>query len=229
MSSVHTSSPSVLSDQDFDNSKDSTSSDFSNTLPKFVNHLTSASSKVDGKDSAVTSHGVKDILSDGVNYSANDNVFSDCKTEVLSSLPHSFVQDYNSRDSNGFSIHDILGLNNSYHPIGIQEDMEPRYDYQMANYETISNSPKKTYGSGTDELISNDCVDKAENMFASNSTQVGDHLVYNKSYATNEPVRYHSRSGLDNDIVKDPGNEINDLHESSFPGQVNMVAKEIRP
>ncbi|XP_063826975.1 homeobox protein 10-like [Ostrinia nubilalis] len=225
MTSVNPSSPSLHSDQDLDDSRDSTSSGFSSTvIPKYVSsHLTDAPSKNDCKVAAVTSHGVEDILSDGVNYSASDNVFSDCKTEVLPSLPHSFVQDesmYNSRDSTGFSIHDILGLNQSYQVVNTQEDMEPRYDYQIANYETISNSPNKNYGSGTDELVSDDCIDKADNMFTSASIPVVNQVAYNRNYAANEPVRYHSRSGLDNDIAKDPGKEVN-LNESSFPGQTS--------
>lgn len=225
MSSSTPSPPSLHSDQDLEDSRDSTSSEFTNEISKYrTNNLTDISQKADCKVSTITSHGVEDILSEGVNYSGNDNVFQDCKTEVLSSIPHSFVQDYNSRDSTGFSIQDILGLHQPYNPVNTQEDIESRYGYQIVNYENISNSSNNNYGSGTDELISEDCGDKSNcNMFNTPPIQVGSQVAYNRNYATNEPVRYHSRSGLDNDIVKDPGKEINDLHESSFPGQVNKL------
>lgn len=222
MSSATPSPPSLHSDQDLEDSRDSASSEFSNEISKYgTNNLTDPQ-KSDCKVSAVTSHGVEDILSEGVNYSGNDNVFQDCKTEVLSSIPHSFVQDYNSRDSTGFSIQDILGLHQPYNPVTTQEEIESRYDYQIPNYDNISNSSNNNYGSGTDELIAEGCIDKTNsNIFGSTPMQVGNQIIYSRNYATNEPVRYHSRSGLDNDIVKDPGKEINDLHESSFPGQVN--------
>uniref|UniRef100_A0A2A4IXF5 Homeobox domain-containing protein n=1 Tax=Heliothis virescens TaxID=7102 RepID=A0A2A4IXF5_HELVI len=215
MSTPTPSPPSLHSDQD--DSRDTTSSEFSNPgMPKY--DPIELSSKNDCKTSAVTSHGVEDILSEGVSYNVSDNVFSDCKPEVLSSIPNSFVQDYNSRDSTGFSIQDILGLHQSYNATNAQDDLEPRYEYQMPNYENISNN-SNNYGSGAEEVITDDCIDKSDNMFSSTATHIGNQVIYTRSYTANELVRYHERSGLGSDVAKDPTREINELHDSSFPGQ----------
>ncbi|XP_030027769.2 homeobox protein 10-like [Manduca sexta] len=208
MSSATPSPPSLHSDQE--ESRDSSSSEFSNTV--MTRYATN--DNLDSTQKGITSHGVEDILSDGVNYGVNENVFSDCKPEVLSTIPNSFVQDYNSRDSIGFTIHDILGLQQSYNAVNTQDNIETRYDYQIPNYESISNS-SNNYGSGTEEVITEDCINKNE-IFNSTATLVGNQVIYDKSF-TNEPVRYHERSSLNSD-AKDPV-DINDLHESSFPGQ----------
>lgn len=223
MSSSTPSPPSLQSDHELEDSRDSASSEFSGTvISKYnSNQLLDPPLKGGCKSSAVTSHGVEDILAEGVNYSANDNTFSECKPEVISSMPHSFVQDYNSRDSTGFSIQDILGLHQSYHTTNTQEELEPRYDYQIPNYDNISNSSNNNnYGSGTEEAIAEDCIDKSDNIFSDTATQLGNQVLYNRNYAINEPVRYHLRSGLESEVVKDPGREINELQESSFPSQV---------
>ncbi|KAJ8718975.1 hypothetical protein PYW07_016531 [Mythimna separata] len=215
MSTSTPSPPSLHSDQE--DSRDSTSTEFSNPgAPKY--DPIELSQRSDCKTSAVTSHGVEDILSESVNYNVNDNVFSDCKPEVLASISTSFVQDYNSRDSTGFSIQDILGLHQSYNAANTQEELEPRYEYQMPNYENISNN-SNNYGSGTEEVITEDCIDKSDNIFNATTSHIENQVIYTRSYAANELVRYHERSGLGSDVAKNPATEINDLHDSSFPSQ----------
>ncbi|XP_059053489.1 homeobox protein Hox-A3-like [Achroia grisella] len=220
MSSPTSSPPSLQSDHELEDSRDSASTKFTGTVTPKYNEIQfiDAPHESDGKNNTITSHGVKDILSEGITYNAVDNTF-DCKPEIIASIPQSFVQDYNSRDSTGFSIHDILGIQQSYNSTNVQEDLEARYDYQIPNYENISNSSINNYGSGTEEIISDDCIDKNDNIFSS-STQVDSQVINsNRSYVINEPVRYHSRSGLASNIIKDPVREINELHESSFPSQ----------
>lgn len=218
--STGTPSPPSLQSED---SMNTTSSEFSaSPVPKYNTNRALESQKGISKVSAVTSHGVEDILSDGVTYCVPDNSFPDCKPEVLSSLPHSFVQDYNSRDSTGFSIQDILGLPQSYNPGNTQDTLESRYDYQIPNYETISNSSNNNYASGAEDVVSEDCFDKNGNLFT--NVPVTNQVIYNRSYAPNEPTQCHQRSSLC-DVVKDPGREIDNLHESSFPGQVNTKMK----
>lgn len=219
MSSPTPSPPSLNSDVD---SRDSSSSEFSDPSTSKYDPI-DVYQKNDCKSSAVTSHGVEDILSEGVNYTVNDNVFSDYKPEVLASISNSFAQDYNSRDSTGFSIHDILGLHQSYNPANPQDDLEVRYEYEVPHYENISNN-SNNYGSGPEEVITEDCVNKSENMFNSTTTHVGNQVIYPRSYTANELVRY-DRSGLGTDVVKDPTREINDLHDSNFPSQVSAIPK----
>lgn len=221
MSSPTPSPPSLHSDPE--DSRDSTLSEFSNpAIPKY--DPIELSQRNYCKTSGVTSHGVEDILSESVNYNVNENVFSEYKPETLSSIPNSFVQDYNSRDSTGFSIHDILGLHQSYNPTNTQDDLEPRYDYQVPNYENISNN-SNNYGSGTEEVITEDCIDKSDNILSATTAHVGNQVIYTRSYNANELVRYHERSSLGSDVVKDPAREINDVHESNFPSQVNATVK----
>jgi hypothetical protein len=222
MSTSSDSPPSLHSDQELDDSRDSTSSNFQDSIvPKYTNP-TDLPQKGESKINVSTSHGVEDILSVGGNYSA-DNVFQD-KPEVLSSISHTFVQDYNSRDSTGFSIQDILGLGHqSYNPTNHPDDLESRYDYQIPNYENISNSSFNNNASGTEEIIS-DCIDKGDNnIFGASSMQVGNHIIYNRNFTSNETIRYNTRSGLDSDINKDPV-KLNDAQESSFPSQVKYNA-----
>lgn len=180
-----------------------------------INNITDPSQRGIIK-SNVTSHGVEDILSAGVNYSPAENTFHDCKTEVLPNLPNSFIQDYNSRDSTGFTIQDILGLPQSYNPSNNQEDLEPRYDYQISNYETISNSPNNNYGSGTEEVISEECINKSNNLFA--SAQVTNQVLYDRSYVISEPVQCHQR------ILGGAARDVDDMRESCFPNQVSHKA-----
>lgn len=223
---MSTPTPSPLSiHSNQDDSRDTTSSEFSNTsIPKYDS--IELSQRNDCKTSGVTSHGVEDILSEGVNYNVNDNVFTDCKPEVLSSIPNSFVQDYNSRDSTGFSIQDILGLHQSYNAVITQDDLEPRFEYQMPNYDNISNN-SNNYGSGTEEVISEDCIDKNDNTFSATTTHIGNQVIYTKSYAANELARYPETSGLGSNVPKDSTREINDLHDHSFPSQVNAIEKYV--
>lgn len=215
MSSPTPSPPSLHSGQD--ESRDSSSSDFSNAvIVKYDLQNTLSPSQKE-----IISHGVENILSDGAIYPVNENTFVDCKADVLSTIPNSFVQDYNSRDSVGFTIHDILGLHQSYNPVSTQDDLEQRYDYQIPNYDNISNS-SNNYGSGTEEVITKGCINKND-IFNHTTTQDVNQTIYNRLYEINEPVRYHERSGLND--VKDPV-EINDLHESSFPSQVNTLHRK---
>lgn len=209
MSSPGLSPPSLHSDHD--NTSDTSTSEFSNTaIPKYD---TSIDNIKDFKTTVIISHGVEDILADGVSY-VNDGSYEDCKAEVLSAVPQVFAQDYNSRDSTGFSIQDILGLQQSYN--STHADVLPRYDYKVPSYENVSNC-SNNYGSGTGEVVSDDCI-ASDNIFAE-TPQMVNQVIYNRSYAANEPDRYNQRSDIDND-TKDPTRGMNDLHESCFPGQV---------
>ncbi|KOB75729.1 Hox protein zen [Operophtera brumata] len=192
-----------------DNTSDTITSELSNTA--ISNYDTTIDNIKDFKTTVIISHGVEDILSDGVSY-VNDGPYENCKVEVVSEVPQVFAQDYNSRDSAGFSIQDILGLQQSYNSTGTE--VLPRYDYKVQNYENISNC-SNNYGSGTEEVVTDDCI--ASDSIFSATPQVNQ-VIYNRSYAANEPVRYNHRSGIDND-TKDPTKEINDLHESSLPSQ----------
>ncbi|XP_014359184.2 uncharacterized protein LOC106711393 [Papilio machaon] len=208
-----TPSPSSLHSEE---SRDSTSSDFSSTIPAHYNSNADIEDPQKAFKGSLTSHGVEDILADGVNYGATDNLFPDCKTEVLNVISNTFSQDYNSRDSTGFSIHDILGLHQSYNAANSQEDLEQRYDYQIPNYENISNSSHNNYGSGAEEVNSDDCMNKNDNLFLAPNVQIGSQVTYERNYLPNEAIRCHHTSGLDNDVVKDTTSDIN---ESSFPNQ----------
>lgn len=220
MSSGTPSPPSLHSAEE--DTRDTNSSELSSAgiIAYNINQLTDPSQRGINKLN-VTSHGVEDILSDGVNYSPAENTFPECKTEVLPAIPHSFVQDYNSRDSTGFSIQDILGLPQSYNPSNNQDDLEPRYDYQIPNYETISNSPNNNYGSGTEEVISEECLDKSDNLFT--SAQVANQVMYNRSFTISEPVQCHQRN-LGGEVLKGTTRDDNDMRESSFPSQVSYNA-----
>nr|AIB07903.1 Hox cluster protein zen [Pararge aegeria] len=209
--------PSLQSNED---SMDSVSSEFSTEATPTKDY--DSSQKNAYKINSLTSHGVEDILSEGANYNTPENPFPDCKAEVLSSISSqvSFVQDYNSGDSTGFSIHDILGLQQSYNSTGTQESMlEPRYDYQIPHYDNISNSSNNNYGSGTEEVVSDyHMAGASEDFFPSNEAEVGNQNIYQRSYQENKPVRCQ-RSDLGNDVVNNPEEEVNDISESSFPSQ----------
>lgn len=172
----------------------------------------------------VSSHEMEDILSESVNYNVNENVFAASKPEVLSSIPKSFMQDYNSRDSIGFSIQDILGLHHSYNVATSQDNLEPRYEYQMPDYVNIS-SNSNNYDSGTEEGVTEDCIDYRNNIICTTATHIENQVTYTKSYTANKFVRYHEKSGLCSDVAKDSEREINDVHDSNFPIQV--IATEI--
>ncbi|KAF9412563.1 hypothetical protein HW555_008979 [Spodoptera exigua] len=211
MSTPTPSPPSLHSDEE--DSRDSTISENSNSsIPKF--DTIPASQNSECKSGGITSHGVEDILGEGINYSVHDNAFSDCKPEVT--ISNAFVQDYNSRDSTGFSIHDILGLQQSYNT-NPQDELEPRYEYQMPNYENISNN-SNNYGSGTEEVISEGCLEKTDS-YPPTTSHIGNQVVYTRNYAANELVRYHERSNLTNEVNKEPARDINDIHDSNFPSQ----------
>ncbi|CAB3250623.1 unnamed protein product [Arctia plantaginis] len=213
MSEPSSSPPSLVSDNE--GSRDATTSELSRTATS--RYVTSdISQKNDCRLSGITSHGVEDILSEGVHYGINDTVFTDCKPETVSSIPNSFVQDYNSRDSTGFSIHDILGLHQSFNPANCQDDLEPRYGYEIPNYENISNN-SNNYGSGTEEVITKDCIDKHDNIYCSSAIH-GHQIIYPNNYANNDLTRYHDRSDVGSEVIKDSARELN-LQDSSFPSQ----------
>ncbi|CAG4982368.1 unnamed protein product [Parnassius apollo] len=224
MSSPTPSPPSLQSDQE---SRDSSSSEFSSTITSQYNSnlVLEQNQKHIYKLTTLTSHGVEDILSEGVNYGTQENVFPDCKTEALSVVSNNFSQDYNSRDSTGFSIHDILGLHQSYAASNAQGDLQSKYDYQICNYENISNGSHNDYGSGTEEVTSHDCLNKSD-IFSSN-IQMDNQMTYNRNYLPNEPVQCHHRNSIENDVVlpKDTVRDINDLRESSFPNQSSSWSK----
>lgn len=210
MSSPCLSSQSLQSDQD--DSSDSSSTEFSSTVLAKYDTAPDTNNK-DFKTTVIISHGVEDILADGVSY-VNDGTYQDCKPEVLSAVPQVFSQDYNSRDSTGFSIQDILGLQQPYNPAHV-EVLEPRYDYNTPSYENISNS-SNNYGSGAEEVITEDCI-ASDDIFSA-TPQVVNQAIYNRNYATNELDRYNQRH-LEKSS-KESTREINDIHESSFPSQV---------
>lgn len=223
MSSPTPSPPSLLSEQG--DSRDSTSSHFSNAvLVNYSSNVQIENLTTDLKVTAATSQDVADILTEEVNYENVEQSFQNCKVEVLSAVPQSFAQDYNSRDSTGFSIQDILGLHPSYVPTA-SEDLEPRYEYQIPNYESISNSPH-TYGSGAEEVITNDCMPKSDNIFAI-TPQVPNHVIYNRNYDDNDHVRYNHRSSLDSSDRKNTVQTTDKIHESPFPTQVSF--KKYKP
>lgn len=155
----------------------------------------------DYKSHAVTSHNVEDILSENSTYNTQENVMSEVRNPSMSLIGNSF--DYNSRDSAGFSIQDILGLPQAYNQTTTQEDVEPRYDYQIANYDNISNS-SNNYLTGVDEVSSDGCVGKSETLYH-NGAQRDNEIVYNTNYAVNDPVHTHQRHNFDGDIATEPG------------------------
>lgn len=199
--------PSLVSSEiDSDNSKDS-----KNFEIDYLKQNIATSNRAEFTiNNIVTSHNVDDILSENSNYNNQEN-FTNSKNS-LSNFQNSFVQDYNSRDSNGFSIQDILGLPQSYHPSSNQE-VEPRYDYQISTYETISNS-SNNYAAGVEEVSSEECVEKSSHY---KSPQAH----YNNSYTANDPAHCHQqRVGLDDDIENNPERQINSYQDSSFQNQV---------
>ncbi|XP_022826350.1 homeobox protein Hox-A3a-like [Spodoptera litura] len=211
MSSPTPSPPSLVTDGE--DSRDSTISDISNSsIPKL--ETVPLPQKDDCKSCGLTSHGVEDILAEGVNYNVHDNVYSECKPE--DTISNAFVQDYNSRDSTGFSIHDILGLQQSYNA-NPRDDLESRYEYHMPNYENISNN-SNNYGSGTEEVISEACIEKTD-VFSPAASHIANQVVYTRNYAVNEIVRYHERSNINNEVTKEPARDINDIHDPNFPTQ----------
>lgn len=181
------------------------------------------------KINSLTSHGVEDILSEGTTYTT-ENQFPECKAEVLSTLSSqvSFVQDYNSRDSTGFSIHDILGLQQSYNAVSTQESMlEPRYEYQIPQYDNISNSSNNNYGSGTEEVLSDHNITKSDDFFPSNESDIQNQNIYHTNYPETKPVRCQ-RGDLGNDVMNNT-EEVNDISESSFPSQVKKNHNDYEP
>lgn len=215
MSSPTPSPPSLRSDPN--DSRDSTLTDQSDNETDYNASTIHSDNKADSN--TVTPQGVGDILT--VSNYPSDGPFQNCKGEVLSSIPQSFVQDYNSRDSTGFSIQDILGLHQSYNAANT-EDLEPRYDYQIINYENISNS-SNNYASGAEDVIVEDCINKNDNVYNSSIQQLDNQVIYNRNYTANELVQYVQRSGLEADDAKDSTREVNETHDSSFPTQVCMI------
>ncbi|CAG4945554.1 unnamed protein product [Colias eurytheme] len=216
MSTMTPSPPqSTHSDED---SNDSLSSEFSSEITPKNTVLTLEQMTQNNfyKVSALTSHGVEDILADGSSYNIHDGSFQVCKTEGGVSVPNSFVHDYNSRDSTAFTIHDILGLQQSY-GTNAQDDNIQRYEYQIPQYDNISNSSNNNYASGAEEVISEECGNKNENIYSGHS-QMEDQIIYHRNYS-NENMQCHHRDELGNDITKDADVEINDLNESNFSNQ----------
>ncbi|CAH2040427.1 unnamed protein product, partial [Iphiclides podalirius] len=193
MSSSTPSPPSLQSEESRDSSS---SSEFSTTIGPQYTSL-GVDQKNVYKANTLTSHGVEDILSEGINYGAQENVF-DYKSETLNSISNTFTQDYNSRDSTGFSIHDILGLQQSYNVTSAPEDLEARYDYQIPNYENVSNSSHNNYGSGTEEVTSDDCMNKSDNLFATPHVHIdhqdmsSDTTSYQKGFTKRARTAYTS-------------------------------------
>lgn len=219
MSSPIPTPPSLHSDPD--DSRDTTSSDFSNSGMSKYNTIEHSQIN-DCKINAVTSHGVEDIVSESVSYIVNDNLFADCKTEMLST----FVQDFNSRDSTGFSIQDILGLHQSYIVGNSQDNLGLKYEDQMPNYENISNNSNNC-GSGTEEVVTENCPVKSDEICSATATHIGNQVIYSRSDTTNELVQCHKRSDLSGDVAKDPEREINDVHDSTFLSQVIDIEKYV--
>ncbi|CAG9787276.1 unnamed protein product [Diatraea saccharalis] len=218
--------PSLNTEQDLEDSGDTCVPKFRSAVVPNYNSLDVAQ-KLDYKSNTVTSHGVEDILSiSGVSYSVSETTFHENKAEVLS-ISNSFVQDYNSRDSTSFSIQDILGLQQPYNNVNHQEESEPKYGYELAHYENISNSSYNNNGSGTEELGPEECADKLVDAFDTTSIPVRSHIIYNRNFAANEPVSScNINNGLDNEVVKDPG-KVNDLQDSSFSSQNSIWNNKI--
>ncbi|OWR47614.1 zerknullt [Danaus plexippus plexippus] len=212
-SSSHSPPPSDRSDED---SKDSISSEYAETSQIHnTSHITLAQ-KSFYRVNSLTSHGVEDILSEGNSYNTQENTYPDCKTEVLSSISNPFVPDYNSRDSTGFSIHDILGLQQAYNVANAQDELESRYEYQIPNYDNISNSSQNNYG---EERISDHTIPKSADIFNVTESEIRNEVVFQRNYSNNETISCHQRSDLDNDVVNNAEREESDINESSFPGQ----------
>lgn len=226
MSTTSPSPPHSL--QSNEESSDSISSEFSEVTANPNCQSFEVAQKSFYKINSLTSHGVEDILSEGLNYSTQDNSFQDCKVEVLSTISSSFVQDYNSRDSTGFSIHDILGLQQSCNANNSQEELQPRFEYQIPHYDNVSNSSNNNYTSGAEEAVSDQCIAKNSGIYTIES-EIGNQDIYHRNYSNSELVRCHQRSDLDNDVVKNPERELNNIHESSFPSQVKFCCSNFQP
>ncbi|CAH3918388.1 homeobox protein Hox-A3a-like [Pieris brassicae] len=207
---MSTTSPSPTASVNSDESNDSMSSEYSSEVVKDLTEGKPVEYLAQSSYYKVTSHGVEDILADSA-YSVHDNSFQLCKPEVTSA-PHTL--DYNSRDSSAFTIQDILGLQQSYTSGNPHEELN-RYEYQIPQYDNISNSSNNNYASGAEDGIAEE-FHKGENDYTSN-LQLGEQVVY-RSY-TNEALRCQQSNELSSDIVKDPEERANDLNESSFPNQ----------
>ncbi|XP_028026127.1 homeobox protein 10-like [Bombyx mandarina] len=214
MSSVTPSPPSVVSDND--DSRNSTSSEFSNaTIEKHnINNIIVTQEKSAFRPSGLSSHTIQDIITEDVNYPMGNNTFSDCKVEVLSPIPSAFVQDYNSRDSTGFTIHDILGLHQPFTQPHMPDETQIRYDYQLSNYENVNNIGQN-YCSGTEEVTAEGCLTKDDILFNSTSSQINSQVLYDRDYADKELIEYERR-GL---IADAKDHEKINLQESGFNNQ----------
>nr|AIB07880.1 Hox cluster protein zen [Cameraria ohridella] len=211
--------PSLISSEiDSDDSRDDqpsalNGSNYLKQTSEFANRTEYSSNSI------VTSHNVDDILSENSNY--NNQEIVSCKNP----LQNSFVQDYNSRDSNGFSIHDILGLPQSYNTSNNQ-DVEPRYEYQISHYENISNSSNNylVAGGGIDDVSSEECIEKNCSHFKSPQADMQVH--YSHGYVHNDPVRCTQQGSFDDEIVSNSESQINSLQDSSYQNQVrNWTSK----
>ncbi|CAG9579845.1 unnamed protein product [Danaus chrysippus] len=212
------------SDQSDEDSKDSISSEYAEASQLHNTSQIALTQKSFYRVNSLTSHGVEDILSEPNSYNTQENNYQDCKTEVLSSISNPFVPDYNSRDSTGFSIHDILGLQQAYNVANTQDELESRYEYQIPNYDNISNSSQNNYGSGPEERIPDHSIPKSADIFNVTESELRNEVVFQRNYSNNETICCHQRSDLDNDVVNNAEREESDINESSFPGQDHKLS-----
>lgn len=199
MSSISSPPSLVALDPNSEDSQDSSSLELNSADYERKHTLTSQ--RGDYKSHTVTSHSVEDILSENCTYNTQETAFPDCRNPILSSIANSF--DYNSRDSAGFSIQDILGLPQAYHSTSTQDEVEPRYDYHIANYDNISNS-SNNYVTGVEEVSSEECIGKTEGLY-NITTQTGSEVIYNSNYAVNDPAYAQPRNDFGGDIANEPG------------------------
>lgn len=211
------SSPSLISDDsDLENSQDPLSLDFKDDS-KYYASASTLPDDISASNVNLTSHKVDDILSEGPNYNEQENTF-DCKSEVLSAIPSSFVQDYNSRDSSGFTIQDILGLQQNYNPNNEQDTLDGRY-YPLSAYETISNT-SNSYTPVLEEVSPEPGPDKNNDIFE--RTKVGNESpsFYN-GYADGSLRFNQSNFNKNEGCVEDSSRHVGTLHQSNFSNQVS--------
>lgn len=167
----------------------------------------------------ITSHNVNDILSDGNNFGEQDSTFPDCKTDVLSGIPPSFVQDYNSRDSTAFSIQDILGLPQSYSPGNNQDVSVEKYDYQITSYETINNS--SNYVNRIQNVSTKSSLNKTDQSFDNTKIPTSDQLAYNNYSGSNSNIfQQKNIFGINGTNFGNSTRQIGDIQQASFSNQV---------
>ncbi|XP_041989107.1 uncharacterized protein LOC121740476 [Aricia agestis] len=206
--------PSLQSDED---SRVSLSSELSaDTTVQYEERTENAPPKDMYKLGPLTSHGVEDILSEGVRFENQDNNLQDCKMEGIPGISGSYVQDYNSRDSTGFSIHDILGLPQSYSN-NTHETLDSAYEYSMRQYD-LRKTSTKIYRHNTEERMQDDCTTKSGAIIMNNQ-QLENLDMYNRQYFVNEPVRRLQKSSLDYCAVKESEEDLDDISAPRYSSQ----------